>query len=291
MRPMSEYLTTKELADLLRIKERKVYDLAASGDVPCSKAMGKLLFPRQAINQWLADSSTGPAQGRDRPGVFLGSHDPLLDWALRESLCGIATFFDGSLDGLDRFENTEGIAAGLHLFDPQTSTWNIAAIAERFKSQSVVLVEWAQRERGLIIRQEDEARLSGVADLAGRQVVPRQREAGSQQLFEHLLGEAGLALDDLSLTASARTENDAALAVLEGKADAAFGLAALAGQYRLGFVPVTLERFDMLVDRRAWFEPPMQCFLAFCRSAAFAAKAGEMQGYDMTSFGRVHFNA
>jgi len=36
---MSEYLTTKELAELLRIKERKVYDLAASGAVPCSKAM------------------------------------------------------------------------------------------------------------------------------------------------------------------------------------------------------------------------------------------------------------
>ena len=27
---MTEYLTTKELAELLRIKERKVYDLAAS---------------------------------------------------------------------------------------------------------------------------------------------------------------------------------------------------------------------------------------------------------------------
>jgi len=30
----SEYLTTKELAQLLRIKERKVYDLAASGELP-----------------------------------------------------------------------------------------------------------------------------------------------------------------------------------------------------------------------------------------------------------------
>jgi len=31
---------------LLRITERKVYDLAATGKVPCSRAMGKLLFPR-----------------------------------------------------------------------------------------------------------------------------------------------------------------------------------------------------------------------------------------------------
>mgnify|MGYP002820403384 CR=1 FL=1 len=46
---MTEYMTTKELADFLRIKQRKVYDLAASGNIPCSRAMGKLLFPRAEI--------------------------------------------------------------------------------------------------------------------------------------------------------------------------------------------------------------------------------------------------
>jgi hypothetical protein len=42
----TRYLTTRELASLLRITERKVYDPAATGKVPCSRAMGKLLFPR-----------------------------------------------------------------------------------------------------------------------------------------------------------------------------------------------------------------------------------------------------
>jgi len=32
--------------------------------------------------------------------VVLGSHDPLLDWAVRQSGSGLATYFDGSLDGL-----------------------------------------------------------------------------------------------------------------------------------------------------------------------------------------------
>lgn len=35
--PTERYLTVPELAELLRIKERKVYDLAASGAVPCSR--------------------------------------------------------------------------------------------------------------------------------------------------------------------------------------------------------------------------------------------------------------
>ena len=289
---MNEYLTTKELAELLRIKERKVYDLAASGDIPCSRAMGKLLFPRAAVEAWLAGNATGgvvPAPAH-RPNVFLGSHDPLLDWALRESQCGLATYFDASLDGLQRFDAGEGVASGLHVFDPHTATWNTQAISQRFANQPVVLVEWAWRERGLIISQACAAQVQGLSDLAGCKMVPRQPEAGSQRLFEHLAAEAGLETGSLRLTAPARSEADAALAVHEGKADAAFGLQALAAQYRLPFISVIRERFDILVDRRAWFEPPMQTLLTFCRSQAFQQKAEDLAGYDVRGFGTVHFN-
>ena len=81
---MPDYLTTKEVAALLRIKERKVYDLASTGALECSRAMGKLLFPADAVHAWLSAnlSGAGPAPVAARPGVFLGSHDPLLDWAL-----------------------------------------------------------------------------------------------------------------------------------------------------------------------------------------------------------------
>ena len=42
----TSFLTTKELAQLLRLGERKIYDLAANGDIPCVRAVGKLLFPK-----------------------------------------------------------------------------------------------------------------------------------------------------------------------------------------------------------------------------------------------------
>ena len=119
---MSEFLTTREVADLLRIKERKVYDLASNGKIPCSKATGKLLFPKAEIDQWLAANSSQGAT--ERPAVLLGSHDPLLEWALRASGCGIASFFDGSLDGVDRYINGEGIAAGLHIYENANQQWN-----------------------------------------------------------------------------------------------------------------------------------------------------------------------
>lgn len=289
---MSDYLTTKELAALLRIKERKVYDLAASGAVPCSKAMGKLLFPRRAIEAWLARESSGleDADHDARPNVFLGSHDPLLEWALRESRAGIASFFDGSSDGLSRFERREGIATGLHLYEPADDAWNRPMVERRFSGMPVVLIAWAKRRRGLILARDVADDVTAIADLKRKRVAPRQAESGAQALFSYLLGKAGLDREDVDLTPPARSETDAALAVLEGKADAAFGLQALAAQYRLPFLPIVEEHFDLLIDRRAWFEPPLQIFLDFCRSDRLKARAQELEGYDLSDLGSVRFN-
>lgn len=290
------YLTTGELAELLRIKERKVYDLAAAGEVPCVRVVGKLLFPRAEVEGWIARHRSGPEAAREahRPPVVLGSHDPLLDWALKESGCGLASLCDGSYDGLERFARNEGQASGLHIYDAGPNAaderrWNVTAVAARFAAAPVALIEWANRQRGLIVRPEDEATIRDIGDLDGRRAAARQAGAGSQALLDHLLERAGIK-ESVTLTEPARTESDAALLVAEGKADAALGLPAPARQLGLTFVPLTQERFDLLVCRRAWFEPPLQTLAAFCRSPAFANKAGELGGYDVSGFGTVHFN-
>jgi len=289
----TEFLTTRELADLLRIKERKVYELAATDEVPCLRVTGKLLFPRRELQAWLERHTSGGESGANAPRgqVFVGSHDPLLEWALHESGAGLATYLDGSLDGVERFAAGGAVAAGMHVHDPATGDWNTPLVAQRFRDQPVVLIEFAWRERGLIVAAgEETAYGDGIASLRGRRVVPRQPTAGSQALLDHLLHEAGVAAGECRMTPPARNETDAALAVLEGKADATFGLLGLARRHRLGFVPLVRERFDLLVDRRAWFEPPLQALAAFCRTQAFADKAADSHGYDVSGFGRVHFN-
>ena len=290
--PENEYLTTRELAELLRIKERKVYDLAASGAIPCSRAMGKLLFPRAEVEAWLAQHSSGAstAPTKDHPPVLLGSSDPLLEWALRESNSGLASFLDGSMDGLERLARGEGMATGLHIYEPQTDDWNAGTAAARFGAQPVVLAEWAWRERGLIVASGNPKKIARIGDLAGMTFAPRQDAAGSQILFQHLAREAGLEPGAIELLPQMRSESDAALAVLEGKADAALGLSSLARQYKLEFTGVIRERFDLLVWRRDWFEPAFQTLFDFCRGERFHAKALEFGGYDVSGLGRVHFN-
>ena len=287
------FLTTREVALLLRVKERKVYDLAAAGDIPCRRVTGKLLFPRAEIEAWLARGGGAAAAPRALPAnILAGSHDPLLDWAIRESGSGLAAYFDGSLDGLARMARGEAAIAGLHVFEPARGDWNLDHVQEALAVAPVVLVEWARRQQGLLLRRELAGEITSVADLAGRRVARRQASAGAGLLLDHLLAEAGLGADQVDfVTDLARTETEAAAAVASGQAEAAPGLAAMARQFGLAFLPTVVERFDLAVDRHAWFEPPFQRLLAFCATPAFAAKAAELGGYDLAGHGRVVWNA
>lgn len=287
-----EFLTVKELAELLRLKERKVYDLAASGAVPCSRATGKLLFPKAEIDAWIAASSQGGSAtaAPDRPGVFLGSHDPLLEWALRQSRCGLATFLDGSMDGLTRLRAGEGMAAGIHLYNAETGDWNVPVVQSLFSRQNLVLVRFATRARGLVLAPGLTSKITSLAGLKGRRVALRQAESGTARVFASELARAGLSLSDITPAEEARSELDAVLAVSQGHADTTFGLEPLARQFNLGFLPVITECFDLLVDRKAWFDEPFQTFLRFCQGDDFATRAKAQAGYDVTDLGKVLWN-
>ena len=54
---LNEYLTTAEAADYLRLSERKLYELVAEGRIPCTKATGKWLFPKAALDQAQAEAT------------------------------------------------------------------------------------------------------------------------------------------------------------------------------------------------------------------------------------------
>ncbi|MEM9045248.1 MAG: helix-turn-helix transcriptional regulator [Pseudomonadota bacterium] len=275
------YLTTREVADLLRVKERKVYDLAAEGEIPHRRITGKLLFPRSELFAWLGEGQVSA----DRPPVLTGSHDPLLDWAVRESDCGLATLLNGSLEGVRCFAAGRAALTGLHI--PDSEGWNVATVSG-FDLTDAVLIRWASRARGLILAERGAGQIRGLEDLRGKRMVMRQPGAGAAALLNRLLSDAGMAETDLTpATGLARTESDAAAAVAAGEADAALGIAAMANQFNLPFVPLLEENFDLLIDRRAYFTVPVQTLLSFTRTAAFTAKATALGGYDLTEAGDV----
>ena len=267
--------------------------LVSAQEIPCVKATGKLLFPKTELMHWIRTGEIKPvseAQAQ-RPNVVSGSHDPLLEWAIRESGCGLAMQFDGSLGGLDVFEKHKSLASGLHMLNPNAEAWNTHAVQTRFSKTNVVLLKWATRQQGLVVAKGNPHKISCVADLLKLKVATRQAGAGGMILFEHLLAESSLNLNQLNITETCRTENDTIAAVASGSADAAPGLQALAMQFGLGFVPTQQEQFDLLVCRKAWFEPPFQTLMQFTASDVFQKKAQEFAGYNTAALGTVVWNA
>jgi putative molybdopterin biosynthesis protein len=291
---MPDLLTTDEAATYLRLSERKLYELVANGAVPCTKVTGKWLFAKAALDRWLAAGYAGPAAFAHAPAppIVGGSHDPLLEWALRESASHLASLPEGSEAGLQRLARCEVTAAAIHLhrLDGDDDTANVEAIASTPGLHDAVLIAFARREQGLIVAAGNPLGLSDIAGVASMRarLALRPQGAGAQLLLLSLLGQAGLALDAFATVKPVcPTGPDVAQAVRAGRADCGMATRSVAQAAGLGFVPLVWERFDLAMRQRDYFLPGLQALFKFLRTEPFHARGRELTGYDISAAGDV----
>ncbi len=293
--PASAMMDTREVAAYLRLKERRIYDLVKADALPHVRATGKLLFPRAQIEAWLGAKGARTSTPREPSSpIIAGSHDPLLEWAVRASDSGLAVLACGSSGGLARLADGTATIAALHWLDVPTGEYNVPLVRARLPGDDVVVVEWARRVQGLVLAHGNPLRMRTLADVARRKsrVVERQPGSGSRELFAHLAAQAGMTREKFAFVArTAQAETDLAAMIRDGKADAGIAIEAAARAHGLAFVPLATERFDLALRRRDYFEPPMQALLAFTRMVEFREHAAALGGYDVTQTGRIVFNA
>lgn len=291
-----QFFNTAEAAGYLRLKERKLYELVSEGAIPCTKVTGKWLFPKAELDRWLASSLTRP-QGlaaADPMPIVGGSHDPLLEWALRESGSGLATLPEGSEAGLARFASGELLAAAIHLhaLDGDEIDANVEVLGKKSVFHDAVLIGFARREQGLVVAKGNPLGLGSVADAAKRRarVAMRPTGAGAQLLLLAILHREKLSLSQLTcVSPPCPTGSDIAQAIRAGRADCGIATCSVANTAGLDFVPIVWERFDLVMHRRDYFRPPLQTFLAFLRTPAMLSRAQELGGYDLAGAGQVRF--
>ncbi|MFZ1101939.1 MAG: helix-turn-helix transcriptional regulator, partial [Hyphomicrobiaceae bacterium] len=198
-------LTTAEAADYLRLKERKLYELIADRQIPCTKVTGKWLFSRTDLDRWLLSGMVRPhgALPPEPPPIVGGSHDPLLQWALSESRAGLAIMPEGSEAGYQRFLKGELVAAAIHLHDlaePEADA-NPQRVAAEPGLRDAVLIGFAAREQGLIVAAGNPLKVASLGEAHERRLraVVRPEGAGAQQLLAGLLRREGRSIDDLNV--------------------------------------------------------------------------------------------
>jgi excisionase family DNA binding protein len=291
---MAELLTTEEAAEYLRLSERKLYELVAGGALPCTKITGRWLFPKAALDRWLASGLVTPAgmTPSPPPPIVGGSQDPLLDWALRDSGCGLASLPEGSEAGLRRLSRGEVMAAAIHLhrLEGDDETANTEAVAQAPGLHDAVVIAFVRREQGLVVAPGNPLGLTDIGKVAQAQARMAQRPAGAgaQLLLWALMARAGIAAEALALVNPVcPTGPDLGQAVRSGRADCGIASRSVAYAAGLGFVPLLWERFDLVLRQRDYFLPGPQALFDHVRKPTFRAQAGEMQGYDVAEAGRV----
>ena len=83
------------------------------------------------------------------------------------------------------------------------------------------------------------------------------------------------------------TGDDLAFAIQTGEADCGVATRAVAAARGLAFLPLTWERFDLVMRRRTYFDPGPQALLAFIRSDECRQHAEALGGLDLSDAGAI----
>ena len=79
------------------------------------------------------------------------------------------------------------------------------------------------------------------------------------------------------------------MSVFEDENDVTFGLKSEANKFNLDFIELVKERFDIVLDRRSFFEESFQKLIKYCNTDNFKKSLIKFDGYDLNDFGKFHY--
>ncbi len=227
--------------------------------------------------------------------VAIGSHDLTLDLLaqfLAEHSNGyrLSSANVGSLGGLVALRRGEAHFGGSHLLDPKTGTYNESYIRRYLPGQDIVLVTLVGREQGWIVPPGNPFNFQNWHDAARPdiQIVNRQRGAGTRVLLDYELEQLGISPTQVrGYDREEYTHLAVAAAVSSGTANAGVGIRAAARALNLDFVPLTHERYDLVMKKAVFESELMQPLLALLHNDTFKTAVSQLPGYDISPMGNI----
>lgn len=298
----NKFLTTREVAELLKVNEKMIYTLVNEKGLPATKVTGKWLFPRRLVEEWLDSHILNfrkeHAGFSSEEGILLlaGSDDPLFQRCLslfHEFRKDTVAFFAnlGSMGGLTSLRRGLCHIGVCHLLQDDNQEYNFE-FAEQEMERAPVFVNFSQREQGILLAPGNPKNITCIEDLARKDVriVNRHLGTGTRLLFDYEVSKSDISVRDIAgYHHEVSRHLDAGLEVLSGKVDAAPAISTVAGMLNLDFLPLRWERFDLLVSRERFFEKGIQEFLTLLHEKEFRNAAASLQGYDISLCGKMMF--
>ena len=285
-----KFLTTKEVAELLKINEKKVYILAQEGKIPATKITGKWLFPENELITYLKFNSLknikkGITLELLNQNILLGagSDDPILSKIFSKFYKNNNSFLFytivGSKNGIDFLKNRIVHFCFSHLYDASTKEFNIP-----FLNEDYVVLKFFNRNIGIVSCEELRKENLNKKKFT---FVLRQKGSGIRAITEFFFESGVLNKNNLSFyKEEVSTHMDVARLVKENENFIGITTEATAKLFGLNFLKLFEERFDFITLKDYFFKKQIQNFLEFLRNDIYK-DFKSIEGYNFQEIGKI----
>ncbi|MEA2014988.1 MAG: substrate-binding domain-containing protein [Thermodesulfobacteriota bacterium] len=290
---MDKLLTTKELAEFLRLNEKKIYQLVKDGNIPHVRIAGKWLFPERHVMRWIDESVQ-----RERDILIVGSNDVLMERLVllysQENFPGSVAFYSsmGSSRGVHALSLKKGQVCCTHLLDMETGEYNLPFLDRVLSGQRYVVVNLWRRKQGLIVKKDNPMGLRGLEDVIekGAKLINRNEGSGTRVLLEYFLREKDLNEKDIiGFNKEVDSHLDVALKVFFGEADVGLGIEYVTYPLGLDFLPLKEEMFDLVIPVDLWSTSVIKGFMNYVDPARIDNLSRNLPGYNLKDTGKIRF--
>lgn len=274
-------------ASLVNRAEQFLLEAIGSGHTPAQAETALSV----AIGRWREWQRTESPDQAAAPGQiirFAGSHDLAVERLarlLREEMpeAELSREYLGSLGGIMALTRGEADIAGSHLWDEATNSYNVPFLQRLLPGQRIALLTLVHRSLGFMVPPGNPQQLQTISDLAHPEVrlVNRQAGSGTRVWLDAQLKAVGV--DPASIAGHDNeklTHLGVAETVRRGEATVGLGIHAAAAADGLDFIPLTQERYDLVIPKAAWSTPAVQALTTVIRSARFQEAVMALGGYD-----------
>ncbi|MFP3318044.1 MAG: molybdopterin biosynthesis protein [Thermoplasmata archaeon] len=206
--------------------------------------------------------------------TIIGSHCPLLEDIIGSNVKYIKV---GSTAGWYAVKRGEANMAGTHLVDEDSGEYNLPFIEKFGLKGKAVIVRGYGREQGIIVKKGNPKNIFEIEDFLRSDVtiINRVKGSGTRSLFDLYLKKIafnkGMDFDYLiqgikGYMYEGKTHSSVASAVYQGRADAGIGLKYYAYLYDLDFIPLNVEKYDLLIDINSLENTNVKSIIDFLKS-------------------------
>ena len=291
------FMNVKQVAEYLDLNEKKVYTLANNGHLPATKVTGKWLFPKAMLDKWLQESCH---QGvlNDRL-LIAGSDDPLLQLSVGKmaqklgSTALVGYTATGTRQGLAMLSKGHVDICAIHWGHAQEAAFRHPALLQQYPGhKNWVLIHAFERQQGLVVS-KDVADLVNARSLHLTELLTprwrwalRQEGAGSTRALGEWLHNHAYTPAMLTTVETCHSERELASCIARGEADIGYASQSSAGEFGLGFIPLTTEAFELVIPKNIYFRTLQQQLLQALSDRATQGKGYQLGGYNFSRTGQ-----